>query len=347
MVDIEFYDRKREIDEIVGILNTRPDLINFIYEPINSGKSTLMIEIIKSLPKDFVTFCIDLREKFVASYEDFIKVLFEVHRKRVTDYTKFIVKALESLHLSGIPIPKDLLAEMLRERETENVFAYIIEVFERIRDKGKIPVLILDELQVIGDLKIDELLIYRLFNLFVSLTKKRHLAHVFAITSDSVFIEKVYEEAMLHGRCRYILVDDFDYNTTKGFLKKYEFSDDQIELIWQYLGGKTVYLVEAVRIKSMGKDLRSFCDEMLKIRLEQLFDAILPLENVDRDLYERVLGYLRKFEESEYIEYRYITDEIRFLIKNNVLFADPVKRIVKPQSRLDLLAIRKFLKEVG
>ncbi len=347
MVDIEFYDRKREIDEIVGILNTRPDLINFIYGPINSGKSTLMIEIIKSLPKDFVTFCIDLREKFVASYEDFIKVLFEVHRKRVTDYTKFIVKALESLHLSGIPIPKDLLAEMLKERETENVFAYIIEVFERIRDKGKIPVLILDELQVIGDLKIDELLIYRLFNLFVSLTKKRHLAHVFAITSDSVFIEKVYEEAMLHGGCRYILVDDFDYNTTKGFLKKYEFSNDQIELIWQYLGGKTVYLVEAVRIKSMGKDLRSFCDEMLKIRLGQLFDAILPLENVDRDLYERVLGYLRKFEESEYIEYRYITDEIRFLIKNNVLFADPVKRIVKPQSRLDLLAIRKFLKEVG
>ena len=52
---------------------------------------------------------------------------------------------------------------------------------------------------MIGDLRIDELLIYMLFNFFVGLTKKRNLAHVFAITSDSVFIKKVYGEAMLHG----------------------------------------------------------------------------------------------------------------------------------------------------
>ena len=79
-------------------------------------------------------------------------------------------------------------------------------------------------------------MIYELFNLFVRLTKELHSCHVFAITSDSLFIEKVFNEAMLHGRCRYLLVDDFDYETTVKFLKKYWFNEDEIQLVWEYFG---------------------------------------------------------------------------------------------------------------
>ncbi len=75
-------------------------------------------------------------------------------------------------------------------------------------------------LQVIDDLKIDDYLVYELFNRFVRLTKELHTCHVFAVTSDSLFIEKIYREAMLYGKCRYLLIDDFDYETTAKFLKK-------------------------------------------------------------------------------------------------------------------------------
>jgi len=338
---IEFHNREKEIEEIKRILKAPPNLITFVYGPINSGKSSLMEEVSKRLGKNYVVFYVDLRERFVKSYEDFVRVLFKVHRSKVKDYKAFLAKALEGFSFEGLPIPKNLLIELLRSSEVEDVFEYVITVFETVRRKGRTPVLILDELQVIGDLKIDELLIYRLFNLFVSVTKKRHLAHVFAVTSDSLFIERVFNEAMLHGRCRYLLVDDFDYDTTVEFLRKYGFSKDEIELTWNYFGGKPVYLVEAVNNKHR---LKEFCEEQLKLRFSQLLDTIYEVEE-NKELFDGVIELFKDVSENEIIKYTKIDDPLKFCVRKNVLFVEPVNRIVKPQSRLDLLAIRKLLQE--
>jgi len=136
------------------------------------------------------------------------------------------------------------LGRISRKNKPKNAFTYIFTILQELRAKGKKPVIIMDELQIIGDLKINGPLVYELFNFFVTITKRHHLAHVFAVTSDSLFIENVFNEAMLHGRCRYLLVDDFDYDTTKQFLQKYGFTKEEIELTWNYFGGKPVYLVE-------------------------------------------------------------------------------------------------------
>jgi hypothetical protein len=48
----------------------------------------------------------------------------------------------------------------------------------------------------------------------------------------------------------------------------------------------------------------------------------------------------------EKVRYMSVTDAISFLVKNNVLFADPTMKIVKPQSKLDLLAVRRVLEDV-
>jgi len=61
MLEIEFYDREKEIEEIMSILKTKPNLITFIYGPINSGKTELINHFIKTLPKDFKVFYINLR----------------------------------------------------------------------------------------------------------------------------------------------------------------------------------------------------------------------------------------------------------------------------------------------
>jgi len=193
---------------------------------------------------------------------------------------------------------------------------------------------------VIGDLKIDDFLIYKIFNLFVRLTKELHVCHVFAITSDSLFMERVYTEASLHGRCRYLLVDDFDYETARSFLEKYGFDKEEIKLAWEYFGGKPVYLVEAVRERDR---LREFCEEMLRIRKRQIKDSIYSL---DEDFRHAVLEILAQFREEEKITYEYLTEELVWCMKNNILFLDPVNELVKPQSRLDLLALRRLLEEL-
>ena len=348
MVEIEFYDREEEMEKIKTILETKPNLITFVYGPINSGKTELMNHLIRTLPKEYRVFYINLRGIYVGKADDFLKVLFEVEEKEydLREYLKELVDYLPSKvdlpFIGGIPVPKNLFKKFFEDKEVENVFKYVERLFLRLSERFN-PVLIIDELQVIGDLKIDGFLIYKLFNLFIRLTKELHCCHVFAVTSDSLFIERVYAEAMLQGRCRYLLVNDFDYETTRGFLKKYGFNDEEIELTWNYFGGKPVYLVEAVKNKHK---LREFCEEMLRIRTGQIEEIIFRLEVDDKALFKDVVELLKEIGDGESIRYRFVTDAISFLVKNNVLFVDPTTKVVRPQSKLDLLAVKRVLEEV-
>ena len=54
---------------------------------------------------------------------------------------------------------------------------------------------------------------------------------------------------------------------------------------------------------------------------------------------------LAKFSDEESYAYEMITPEITYLVKENILFVDSVRGIIKPQSRLNLLAIRKVMKD--
>ena len=218
---IGFHNREKELKEITNLLDAEPSLITFIYGPINSGKTALINHLIEQLPDDYVVFYINLRTKLLASYDDFIESLFEMeleteerNRKRKETLKELISSVTK---VAGIPINREFLDYVFKDKKPKNAFSYIIKLFEAVRDSGKQPVLVLDELQKIGDVKVNGPLIYELFNFFIDLTKELHLAHVFVITSDSLFIERVYSEAMLEGRCRYLLVDDFDYETTMEF----------------------------------------------------------------------------------------------------------------------------------
>jgi len=338
---IEFHDREREIEEIKRILSAPPNLIIFVYGPINSGKTALFQHLIERLPNDFVTFYVNLRERMIRDYNDFVEALFEIPEGKKRVVVKELVS--EVTRFVGIPISKSLLDLIFREDKPKNAFRYIVKVTEEIKNRGKKPVLIIDELQKIGDVKVDDYLIYELFNLFVRLTKELHCCHVFAVTSDSLFVEKVYNKAMLHGRCRYLLVDDFDYDITVSFLKKHGFKREEIKLVWDYFGGKPVYLVEAVNNRHR---LEEFCEKQLKLRYSQMLDTIYEIEE-NRELFNKIVELLKTISEKEIIKYAKIDESLKFCVRKNVLFLEPVERIVKPQSRLDLLAIRKVLQELG
>jgi len=345
MLKIEFYDREKEIQEIMNILNTRPDMITFVYGPINSGKTELIGYLVNLLPKTYRVFYINLRGVYVSKAEDFLKVLFDVRGRSIKDCIKFALDLLPSevtTPKGRIPIPKQQLKQIFEKKELENVFIYLENFFNEVAKKKR-PVFILDELQVIKDVEVDGLLIYKLFNFFVRLTKELHLCHVFVVTSDSLFIEKVYNEAMLQGRCRYLLVDDFDYNTTAGFLKKYGFDEDEVKLVWSYLGGKPIYLVEAVKNKYR---LKEFCEELLEERFSVILYSLKRLKRENERLFNRAIGLFKQFKGVEVVECDEINEEVEWTIKQNILFLNPRRRLLKPQSKLDLLAVRRVLESL-
>ncbi|RLG23608.1 ATP-binding protein [Methanosarcinales archaeon] len=326
MSDIEFYNREKEMKEIRAILDSRPTLITFIYGPINSGKTELINNLIKSLPETQKVFYINLRGRFISNYDEFIKVLFDVEHEarygRIKEFLKPIVNVLpESYH--GIPIPKDIFLRLFKEKDVEDAFVYIETVLRAFCESGHAPVLVIDELQVIGDLKVDGLLIYKLFNFFIRLTKELHLCHVFAVTSDSLFIENVYSEAMLEGRCRYLLVDDFDEATTAAFLERHGFTDDEKAVAWNCCGGKPICLVELVNTE---EDRKGKAEEMLKIRKGQIEEIVYSLEARDKEMFDAVMKVLSEFIGKEKVGYKYISDEIKFLVGKNIIFADSVNK---------------------
>ncbi|PXF60225.1 MAG: ATP-binding protein [Candidatus Methanogaster sp.] len=346
MRSIEFHDREKEMKEIRAILDSRPTLITFVYGPINSGKTELINNLMESLPETQKVFYINLRGRFISNYDEFIKVLFDVEHEarygRIKEFLKPIVNVLpESYH--GIPIPKDMFLTLFKEKDVEDAFVYIETVLRAFCEGDHAPVLVIDELQVIGDLKVDDLLIYKLFNFFIRLTKELHLCHVFAVTSDSLFIENVYSEAMLEGRCRYLRVDDFDEATTATFLEGHGFTDDEKAVAWNCCGGKPICLVELVNTE---EDRKGKAEEMLKIRKGQIEEIVYSLEARDKEMFDAVMKMLSEFIGKERVGYKYISDEIKFLVGKNIIFADSVNKELRAQSKLNLLAVREVMKDV-
>ena len=354
MKRIAFHNREKETKEIMDILDAEPSLITFVYGPINSGKTTTISHLIKELPEDYIPFYVNLRGRFITDYEDFLNVLFEIDEEgEVSNVTEYVKSALKDLGaVSGIPIPISLFEQIFEKKDkSKDMFKYIEQFFVEV-SKTRTPILIIDELQVIGDLKIDGFLIYKLFNFFIRLTKETHLAQVFVVTSDSLFIEHVYSEAMLEGRCRYLLVDDFDRETTSAFLEEHGFTDDEKSVAWNYFGGKPAYLIELANYKKKVAK----AEELLVLRIGEIETILkrinelggdITIENVKYSVsYEKLVGALKKFVDRETIDMNEV-DEISkaFLVKKNMLFVDPLKKMIKPQSRLDLLAIREVMRD--
>ncbi len=344
---MEFYNREKEIRDLLNMIRQEPNMITFIYGPINSGKTVLMYHLVNEvLPKEYATFYINLRGYSITKREEFLKVLFEVYDED-TFKKKFdrILKGMEKYH-KAIPVIRSIWREFFYGEKSFDAFKHVENFLQELYDKGLKPIIIFDELQVIKDIKIDNFLIYRLFNLFIRLTKELKLCHVFAITSDSTFIEKIYNEAMLQDRARYYLVDDFDKETVEKILRNKGFSEEEIDTVWHYFGGKPIYLVEAIQSKKIGRNVKEFCEMKLlevKSRLTYLLNRLKRERN---EMYEKIFNILKRISDSGEIICRDITEDIQWLIDKNILFLEPIHQILRFQSRLIHLATKKYLSEI-
>jgi len=134
----------------MNTLNARPDLITFIYGPINSGKTELLYHLVKRLPNDYRIVYINLRGVYVSKADDFLKILFKVRerKKRVKKVIEVGIESISEIAVPAIPIPRRLFTMFFEDGEIENVFRYL-ELFFINLSKRYRPVLIIDELQKI------------------------------------------------------------------------------------------------------------------------------------------------------------------------------------------------------
>ena len=151
----------------------------------------------------------------------------------------------------------------------------------------------------------------------------------------------------------YLLVDDFDYERTMDFLDGYGFNEHAKEIVWQSVGGKPVSLVKLINAKTSGKKIEDVINSMLMLRTGEVKQRTGVLKIVSKKIffeeeeielkYDKITEILDKFLDKGFYAYEMITPEVAYLVRENILFVDPVRCIIKPQSRLDLLAIREVV----
>ncbi len=388
---MKFFNREKEIKEVLSVIESEPQLIYFIYGPINSGKSALIREIIRNrLDKlRYVPFLIDFRLRNIANVDNFIKSLFKVEEnikaESIKEYIKSVarflvegkevIESISSIYAGvpiSIPVPKEVLKGLFESKENiekvEDVYVYIENLFSEINKYGKVPILVLDELQMLKDISLNgnRPLLKNFFQFLVGLTKVEHLAHIFCVSSDSLFIEHVYSSAELENRADYILVDDFerkealefiDFLTRELLKEKIVLSKKEKEKIYDFVGGKPVLLIKVInklKIKTLDEVLSYLLqDEKAKIKMElEKFDYVkvkVLYENQEVEVKkEDVIEALRKFKNKDILK----KDEVKapvyyYLVRKNILFLDPIKEILKPQSRLTWHAINRALKDLN
>ncbi len=332
---MKFWDREKERNWMKKYLLSEPNAILFVYGPKSSGKSTLLMRVIKELArrkrfkKNYKLYWFDLRGRLVSSYENVIDMFF-------VDKDTEASREMESEFNLSLPMffkVSNKVKEEIREKKVDP-FVYMENI---LRNSGKKNIIIFDELQKLKDVYLDvpnnqRLFIKELFNFFVRLTKVLHLSHVLVMSSDTFFIEEVYTDSTLKNTSRFYFVDFFPDETAKNLLIKEGFDEKDAEYVVEWIGGIPWMLYEVVK---GGVDIINELYENERSRMKEV------LLNYDEE--EKAIKIFRSLLEGSFKLTKENIKIVKDLVEKEILFYDPVKGYVKFQTKLDERAAKELL----
>ena len=226
---MKFYNREKELHYLKNYVQLEPNSILFVYGPKSSGKSTVMMRVIKELENsNIVFFYYNLRKYATPTKDEFLSIFFEKSDK------KYLLNKLEiNLKIFKFGIEENF---DFNDVKLNDVFAKINECINTVIKDGKRPVLVIDELQKLKNIYFNggKSLLNELFNLFVSLTKMEHLCHVICLTSDTLFIDNVYRNSSLSEASEYYLIDWLKKHDIKKILKEEGFNDEETTITFRF-----------------------------------------------------------------------------------------------------------------
>ena len=335
---MKFYDREKELKYLKNYVQLEPNSILFVYGPKSSGRSTVMMRVIKELENsNIVFFYYNLRKYATPTKDEFLSIFFEKGDK------KYLLNKLEinfKIFKFGIEENFDF-----NNIKLNDVFAKINESINTVIKDGKRPVLVIDELQKLKNIYFNDgkSLLNELFNLFVSLTKMEHLCHVICLTSDTLFIDNVYRNSSLSEASEYYLIDWLKKHDIKKILKEERFNEKEIDYCLNYLS-LPYEISQLINNKKLGLSV----EETIKRWINIEADGIKYLIDTSDLNEEEIYKVLSKFKDKIKISYKKDVKKeemkyIKFLIENEILFYDVINGVIKPTSIKKWHAIKEIL----
>lgn len=299
---VPFVDREKEEKWLLERFNREPEKIAFIYGPKSSGKTTLMeylLENVLEKDKNFYVNYVNFRRYAIVNYKDFLDIYFKPIREeqkswlaRVMDklpLTLGLFKGSASLPVKGVSFGLNIELYNQLQRNEVDPFVVLMDILKRIKEKRQ-PILILDEVQTLQDIYMNgeikkRHLLTEFFNFLVSLTKETHIAHVVVMTSETLFLEKIYNHSKLAKTSDFYKIDHFAKETVRKWFEHEGIEEEEIfELIWEYFGGAAIDLIGAMRVyKEKGrKELKEYLEDEARIYRGKLSHFIAKtLKNIE------------------------------------------------------------------
>jgi len=339
--DDSFIDRVQEIEFFKDYFEQLPQRVLFVYGPKSIGKTTLIEYIIENeLFENFLLFkspkynikYINLRGSLVTTYKNFIEKFVKREDKKLFN------KISASLKLKYFEIEADIY-EKLKKREID-VFDAIIEEFKRSRKQN---ILIIDEIQTLQEIYVNKnrLLLNEFLNFCIRLTKETHLSHVLILTSNTIFLNTIYNNSKMKKASIFKPIDHLPYKEIEAWLTtNYRFSIENCQLIYDYLGGCVSDIKKLLSNYKYSNSIKEYLNKEVEIaKNEIIFTKNNSLTNEQYKIFLEISSSIVKngkyvFDEEDEKKREKIKEVISIFCDLEILFFDPIKNVITANSRV-------------
>ena len=332
---VPFVDREEEIKFFVDWFSEPPQRILFVYGPKSSGKTTVIEYVIenkllKQKNKYWVKY-FNLREALISSYGSFLDTFFTEVKDEESEREG-------KIEINVIGFKAEVLQRI--KKKQENLFKVFIRKIREIAEGGARPILILDEIQKLRDVYIENgngerELLKEFLNFCIRLTKETHLCHVVILTSNTVFIERIYNDARMKETSKFKKIDHLSKDKVVDWLKLEGFDEKSIELVWEYFGGNIGRILEAIKVYKAGKNLKEFLEEQKWLAYTEIDEYLAEFNEEETEF---LLKVAREIIEKGYFSISGLKADKRKLLQKwaekEILFYDPLELKVTGNSRI-------------
>ena len=353
-----FVDRVEEVKFFKEYFEELPRKILFVYGPKSTGKTTLIEYVIKNeLIDDKRLFksskynikYVNFRGKLIASYNTFLDSI--IRKKDETIEAELSYE----LNLGVFRLNPKLYAKA-KEKE-EDIFDLLIDELKKSKKKN---IFIIDEIQVLEDIYINGTreLIKEFLNFCVRLTKELHLSHVVILTSNTIFLNRIYNDSKLKKTSKFKLIDHPNENVARKLLLDLGYNNEKIDIIIDYFGTVFIDLItlyQYLKPNEYIEKLKEYLESEKRDAYMQINDLFirnkkynLP-DNVDEIFKEITKEIIKKekyiLKEKDLNTQKRVYPTIEVFCEKEILFFDPQTGIITPNSRIYLKAMEDFIKE--
>ena len=344
----EFINRDKEIEYFLEYFNKNPRRVTWLYGPKSTGKTTLIEYIIENYilkDKNYNVKYLNFRRTLIGSFNNFIENFLEekdedeeIQTELNRNYNLFGVFKLEAKTLKKI------------KEDRKNIFRYLIEEFAKSNKKN---IFIIDEIQLLEDIYMNggKLFLNEFLNFCIALTKEMHLSHVLILTSNSIFLNKIYGDSKMEKTSQFKLIDHLPYKEIEAWLTtNSQFSILNSQLIYDYLGGCVSDIKKLLDELKEFNSLEEYLENEAMIarnRIKYVFRKVLSKEEIKifKEIVEEILknGYYEFKDNND--NNKLIDNVIEIMNDKEILFYDPVKNITTANSRIYEKAFERILNE--